>query len=232
MTKEDAARLEKVRADRVQRAALPSDGNRKAPPVGGDGSQGAAGNVGGYNNFWIDNGTEYFSIHGQKRVSIIVDPPDGRMPGMTPAGKPRTARVPRPTPGGPAGAPRLQAPRGAGGIRGSRAPSPRRALPARIRIDVRSPRAAGALQQLPRDRADAVDDRDPQRDGARRAHRPHERGAPAAGDPEVDGRFSGPVGGRYARRRHHELHRQDTLPRREREPARRRGLLADRCKKP
>jgi hypothetical protein len=97
MTKEEAARLEKVRADRVTRAAQPSDGNRKAPPVGGDGSQGAAGNVGGYNNFWVDNGTEYFSIDGQKRMSIIVDPPDGRMPALTPAAQQRIARFARPT---------------------------------------------------------------------------------------------------------------------------------------
>src|SRR5438067_1418892 len=97
MTKEEAARLEKVRADRVTRAAQPSDGNRNAPPAGGDGSAGAAGNVGGYNNFWIDNGTEYFSIDGQKRMSVIVDPPDGRIPELTPAGKQRTARFARQT---------------------------------------------------------------------------------------------------------------------------------------
>src|SRR5439155_520614 len=97
MTKEEAARLEKVRAHRVTRGAQPSDGNRKAPPVGGDGSQGAAGNVGGYNNFWVDNGTEYFSIDGQKRMSIIVDPPDGRMPQLTQAGQQRTARFARQT---------------------------------------------------------------------------------------------------------------------------------------
>jgi len=93
----EAARLEKVRADRVQRAAQPSDGNRAAPPAGGDGSAGAAGNVGGYNNFWVDNGTEYFSIDGQKRMSIIVDPPDGRMPPLTPAAQQRIARFARPT---------------------------------------------------------------------------------------------------------------------------------------
>src|SRR6185295_15114284 len=55
MTKDEAARLEQQRADRVQRLALPSKGERDAPPVGGDGSAGAAGNVGGYNNFWVDN---------------------------------------------------------------------------------------------------------------------------------------------------------------------------------
>jgi hypothetical protein len=98
MTKEEAARLEQERADRVERAALPSSGDRDAPPVGGDGSTGAAGNVGGYNNFWVDNGTEYFSIDGQKRMSIIVDPPDGRVPALTPAAQERAARrVARPT---------------------------------------------------------------------------------------------------------------------------------------
>ncbi len=98
MTKEEAAKLEQQRSDRVQRAALPSKGDRSAPPVGGDGSAGAAGNVGGYNNFWIDNGTEYFSIDGQKRMSVIVDPPDGRIPALVPAAEERAAgRVARPT---------------------------------------------------------------------------------------------------------------------------------------
>ncbi|HMF95384.1 MAG TPA: hypothetical protein VKE96_13850 [Vicinamibacterales bacterium] len=97
MTKEEAAGLERVRADRVHRAALPSDGNRNAPPVGGDGSAGAAGNVGGYNNFWVDNGTEYYSIDGQKRMSVIVDPPDGRIPKMLPQAQQRMARFARPT---------------------------------------------------------------------------------------------------------------------------------------
>src|SRR5262245_40482343 len=97
MTGEEAARLEKVRSDRVQRLARPSDGNRNAPPVGGDGSTGAAGNVGGYNNFWVDNGTEYFSIDGQKRMSIIVDPPDGRVPQVVPEARQRAARLARPT---------------------------------------------------------------------------------------------------------------------------------------
>jgi hypothetical protein len=97
MTKEEAARLEAERAARVHRASLPSDGNRDAPPVGGDGSQGAAGNVGGYNNFWVDNGTEYFAIDGQKRMSVIVDPPDGRIPKLLPQAQQRAARFARPT---------------------------------------------------------------------------------------------------------------------------------------
>jgi hypothetical protein len=98
MSKEEAARLERQRAEGVARAAQPSSGDRTAPPTGGDGSTGPAGNVGGYNNFWIDNGTEYFTIDGQKRMSVIVDPPDGRIPAMTPEARQRlAARIARPT---------------------------------------------------------------------------------------------------------------------------------------
>ena len=57
---------------------------REAPPVGGDGSTGAAGNVGGYNSFWMDRGAGGFQIDGQWRTSIIVDPPNGRQPPFTP----------------------------------------------------------------------------------------------------------------------------------------------------
>ncbi len=62
-----------------------SDPNRGAPPAGGDGSTGAAGNVGGYNTFWIDNGENAIRIDGQYRTSIITDPKNGRRPPMTPA---------------------------------------------------------------------------------------------------------------------------------------------------
>jgi hypothetical protein len=57
---------------------------REAPPVGGDGSSGAAGNVGGYNSFWMDRGSTAFQIDGQWRASIITDPPNGRQPALTP----------------------------------------------------------------------------------------------------------------------------------------------------
>lgn len=62
-----------------------SDPNRGAPPVGGDGSTGASGNVGGYNTFWIDPGAGAFQIDGQWRTSILIDPPNGRYPPRTEA---------------------------------------------------------------------------------------------------------------------------------------------------
>ena len=61
-----------------------SDPNREAPPEGGDGSEGAAGNVGGYNTFWIERGEGAVKIGGKWRTSIITDPPNGRRPPMTP----------------------------------------------------------------------------------------------------------------------------------------------------
>ena len=48
----------------------------------------AGGNVGGYNNFWMDQGTR---VIGTRRTSLIIDPPNGRMPESTEAGRARAA---------------------------------------------------------------------------------------------------------------------------------------------
>src|SRR5262245_26130640 len=90
-TRQEVAALEKQAADRRVRADQPLDKNRAAPPIGGDGSPGAAGNVGGYNNFWIDNGTAYVVVNGEPRTSVIVDPPNGRVPTMKPEARQRNA---------------------------------------------------------------------------------------------------------------------------------------------
>src|SRR5919108_1564656 len=52
LTDQEAAKLEKQAADTAQAGALPIDGDRSAPPKGGDGSGGPAGQVGGDKNFW------------------------------------------------------------------------------------------------------------------------------------------------------------------------------------
>ena len=93
LTDEDAAKLEKQTAQRkaVQDRAL--DADRKAPPVGGDGSIGAAGNVGGYNSFWIDSGSQYTIIDGKKRASLLIDPPDGRVPPITAEARQRATQA-------------------------------------------------------------------------------------------------------------------------------------------
>ena len=77
LTAEEAANLEQEAVDRDirlwDRAARRTE---------------AGGNVGGYNNFWMDQGT---NIVGTRRTSLIVDPPNGRLPEATEAGRARAA---------------------------------------------------------------------------------------------------------------------------------------------
>ncbi len=91
LTPEEAQRLSKEEQQRMAAANSVSDPQRDAPPTGGDGSPGAAGNVGGYNAFWIDRGTDALMVDGRFRTSIIVDPPNGQFPQMTPQGAARRA---------------------------------------------------------------------------------------------------------------------------------------------
>ena len=77
---EIAARAAQARAAEQRN----SDPNRRAPPEGGDGSRGAAGNVGGYNSFWLDNGTTTIQVDGDFRTSLVTSPTNGRLPKMRP----------------------------------------------------------------------------------------------------------------------------------------------------
>ena len=86
LTPEQAEQLAAADLQRELDDSKVSDPNREAPPEGGDGSAGAAGNVGGYNAFWIDNGDQAFLVNGKFRTSIITSPADGRRPEFTPAG--------------------------------------------------------------------------------------------------------------------------------------------------
>jgi len=88
-TQEEAGKLEMAAAKLRSQGDQPIDGNRKAPPKGGDGSVGAAGNVGGYNTGWLDPGSTLTVVDGQARSSIIIDPPDGRVPQLTPVAQER-----------------------------------------------------------------------------------------------------------------------------------------------
>src|SRR5262245_27298368 len=91
LTDEDAKKLEQQVANRYATLDAPIDANRAAPPKGGDGSPGPYGNVGGYNNFWLDPGSHYTVADGQKRASLLIDPPDGRVPPLTAEAQRRNA---------------------------------------------------------------------------------------------------------------------------------------------
>ena len=102
LTDAEATAMARTVAAQKAKTNQASDPNRNAPPAGGDGSEGAAGNVGGYNSLWVDNGTGAFKIDGKWRTSIITDPQNGRMPAMTPEAAKRAAargRLARPNRG-------------------------------------------------------------------------------------------------------------------------------------
>lgn len=71
-----AARMAELHSAAVAR----SDPDRGAPTDG---------NVGSYNSFYFDLGDGGFQIDGEYRTSIVIDPPNGRRPALTPAGSAR-----------------------------------------------------------------------------------------------------------------------------------------------
>ena len=90
LTKDEVDRLEKGVEDRAKpRRAERSE--QAGAAEGGDGSTGAAGNVGGYNNFWLDPGDRVAVVNGEWRSSLIVDPPDGKVPALTEEARQRNA---------------------------------------------------------------------------------------------------------------------------------------------
>lgn len=71
-TAEEAAAREARAQSAAERNNSPSDPNRSAPS---DGNVAAA-----YNTFWLDRGNATARINGEYRTSMIIDPPDGRIP--------------------------------------------------------------------------------------------------------------------------------------------------------
>src|SRR5438093_3408294 len=91
LTAEDAAKFEKGVAAQWEAAGRPITSERSAPPKGGDGSTGPAGGVGGYNNFWLDPGSSFTIVNGERRTSLIVDPADVLVPSFTNSARQRLA---------------------------------------------------------------------------------------------------------------------------------------------
>ena len=149
-------------------------------------------------------------VDGQRRSSLIIDPPDGRVPALTP----KRARASR------------------------RAPRRRWAAASTIIPSIaRSPSAACCRSARPRRSCRITSTTTTCRSCRRRDHvmilmeMVHDARivriggtAPAETHPAVDGRFDRPLGRRHAGRRHHQLPAAAELPRRVREPACRRAL--------
>src|SRR4029453_3519699 len=92
LTKEEAGAIEQYEYQRQVKNDAPLAGDRPAPPVGGENTTAKSylevlekfggGVVGGYNNFWLAGGMNVITVEGQKRSSILIDPPDGKLPPM------------------------------------------------------------------------------------------------------------------------------------------------------
>jgi hypothetical protein len=101
LTKEQAEALQKAEMARRAKNSAPESADRPAPPVGGDKSipktfyevleRAGGGAVGGYNNFWLQQGSAFTVVDRQIRTSIVIDPPDGHVPPYNAAARKRMA---------------------------------------------------------------------------------------------------------------------------------------------
>jgi hypothetical protein len=105
LSEEAALDEERKTQNAIDARETDSDPNRGAPPVGGEARkspnaeptylervwQAGAGVVGGYNSFWVDPGDRVLRVDGQPRSSILIDPPNGRVPALTAEARARVA---------------------------------------------------------------------------------------------------------------------------------------------
>jgi hypothetical protein len=85
LTDAEAAEFEKNAAKELQDV----DGKSESPLLAAAGSNG----TGGYNILFIDRGSELARVDGVKRTSLIIDPPDGKIPPTTREAKKRNAET-------------------------------------------------------------------------------------------------------------------------------------------
>jgi hypothetical protein len=98
LTPEQVAEMEGQLAATFEEGAAPSDPDREAPPDGGVFTgdplfDAASGGTGGYNTFFIDPGDRVAIYNGEPRGSLVVDPPDGKIPALTPYAMQRWGEV-------------------------------------------------------------------------------------------------------------------------------------------
>jgi len=83
LTEEEVAKAEQEVVERNRRL---DERAAERTTAGGNVDQRADGSPGFYNNFWLDGGTKPV---GTRRTSLVIDPPNGRVPALTPAAQKR-----------------------------------------------------------------------------------------------------------------------------------------------
>ena len=210
-TDEEAATFEREENQRQNRDLI--------DPKKAEGST-CRGSVIPYNEFWYERGNK---ILGDKRTSLIVDPPDGRIPRLTPEAQQRLDALAA-----------IAREEQLGHVRADSPESRSLADRCILGFNAGPPMTPGAYNnnvQIFAGTGDVGRPRD--RDGARRAA--HPAGRPAS--PPVSqlrqwmGDSRGRWEGRHAGHRHHELSPRDELPRLERQLAPGRAADASRCRR-
>src|SRR5580692_7321940 len=83
----EATAYEKANFDELQK----QDGQSDGPLIAAAGSSG----TGGYNVLFVDRGTELARVDGVKRTSLVIEPPDGKVPPITAEARQRNAAMMR-----------------------------------------------------------------------------------------------------------------------------------------
>lgn len=87
ITDAEAAVFEQAQAQDLK----DEDGKSDGPLIRAAGSSG----TGGYNALFIDRGNQMARVDGVKRSSLIIDPPDGKLPQLTPEARARFGKMMR-----------------------------------------------------------------------------------------------------------------------------------------
>ena len=89
LTEEEAAARNRAAVEREVRLET-RDAQRTEVDPSGNVDRGVDGQPGSYNTFWFDRGT---SVIATNRTSLVIDPPNGRMPPLTPDEEQRRAAI-------------------------------------------------------------------------------------------------------------------------------------------
>jgi hypothetical protein len=79
LTVAEAAKLENAESSLVSNSAKPTDLTKALPGDCREFGRGC-----GYNNFWLDRGSQVVTVDGEKRTSLLIDPPNGKIPALVP----------------------------------------------------------------------------------------------------------------------------------------------------
>jgi len=89
LTSEEVAEIESGQAEMVIQGAAPSDPDRPPPPEGGTNPICIDSPTSCYNEVYREPGDRVAVVNGEPRSSLVTDPPDGRVPELTPEGRAR-----------------------------------------------------------------------------------------------------------------------------------------------